>query len=52
MDKLNVPYWATIPAAAIVCFIVGYLFGLPALKLEGIISRSRPSRWPSRCRRS
>ena len=35
MDKMNVPYWATIPAAAIVCFIVGYLFGLPALKLEG-----------------
>jgi branched-chain amino acid transport system permease protein len=29
------PYWATLPAAAIVCFIVGYLFGLPALKLEG-----------------
>ena len=35
MDQMNVPYWATIPAAAIVCFIVGYLFGLPALKLEG-----------------
>ncbi len=35
MDKLNVPYWATIPAAAIVCFMFGYLFGLPALKLEG-----------------
>jgi branched-chain amino acid transport system permease protein len=35
MDHLNVPYWATVPAAAIVCFIVGYLFGLPALKLEG-----------------
>ncbi len=35
MDHLNFPYWATIPAAAIVCFIVGYLFGLPALKLEG-----------------
>lgn len=35
MDQANVPYWATIPAAAIVCFIVGYLFGLPALKLEG-----------------
>lgn len=35
MDKMNVPYWATIPAAAIVCFIFGYLFGLPALKLEG-----------------
>jgi branched-chain amino acid transport system permease protein len=35
MDQLNVPYWATVPAAALVCFIVGYLFGLPALKLEG-----------------
>src|SRR5262245_41463701 len=23
MDQLNWPYWATIPAAAIVCFIVG-----------------------------
>jgi branched-chain amino acid transport system permease protein len=36
MDRLDVPYWATVPAAAIVCFIVGYLFGLPALKLEGL----------------
>src|SRR5246127_5529184 len=35
MDQANWPYWATLPAAAIVCFIVGYLFGLPALKLEG-----------------
>src|SRR5215471_18479508 len=35
MDQLDVPYWATLPAAAAVCFIVGYLFGLPALKLEG-----------------
>lgn len=35
MDHLAVPYWATVPAAAIVCFMVGYLFGLPALKLEG-----------------
>src|SRR5262249_45812352 len=35
MDQANMPYWATLPAAAIVCFIVGYLFGLPALKLEG-----------------
>ena len=35
MDHLNMPYWLTVPAAAIVCFIVGYLFGLPALKLEG-----------------
>ena len=35
MDKLNVPYYATLPAAAAVCFVVGYLFGQPALKLEG-----------------
>ena len=35
MDHLNMPYWATLPCAAVVCFIVGYLFGLPALKLEG-----------------
>jgi branched-chain amino acid transport system permease protein len=35
MDQLDLPYYATIPAAAVVCFIVGYLFGLPALKLEG-----------------
>lgn len=35
MDKLDMPYYLTLPIAAVVCFIVGYLFGLPALKLEG-----------------
>ena len=35
MDQAGMPYWATLPCAAVVCFIVGYLFGLPALKLEG-----------------
>src|SRR5215510_1713209 len=35
MDQLDFPYWATLPVAAVVCFIVGYLFGLPALRLEG-----------------
>jgi branched-chain amino acid transport system permease protein len=35
MDKWNIPYYATVPAAAIVCLIVGFLFGLPALRLEG-----------------
>jgi branched-chain amino acid transport system permease protein len=29
------PYWATLPAAALFCFAVGYLFGFPALRLEG-----------------
>jgi branched-chain amino acid transport system permease protein len=35
IDSGNWPYWATLPAAALLCFCVGYLFGLPALKLEG-----------------
>jgi len=35
MDKFDVPYWATIPVAGLVCLIAGFLFGLPALKLEG-----------------
>ncbi|NBQ86149.1 MAG: branched-chain amino acid ABC transporter permease [Betaproteobacteria bacterium] len=35
MDRYELPYWATIPAAALVCLIAGFLFGLPALKLEG-----------------
>jgi branched-chain amino acid transport system permease protein len=29
------PFWATLPAAALSCFVAGYLFGLPALRLEG-----------------
>ncbi|MBU6379227.1 MAG: branched-chain amino acid ABC transporter permease [Gammaproteobacteria bacterium] len=35
IDRYNMPYLATLPVAAIVCFIAGYLFGLPALRLEG-----------------
>ena len=35
IDQAGWPFWATLPAAALVCFIVGYLFGLPALRLEG-----------------
>jgi len=29
------PYWATLPIAALVCFLAGLAFGFPALKLEG-----------------
>lgn len=36
MDKFGVPYWLTIPAAGVVCLVVGFLFGLPALRLEGV----------------
>jgi len=36
MDQFGVPYWATIPVAAVVCLVAGFLFGLPALRLEGL----------------
>jgi len=36
MDRLGAPYWATIPAAGAVCLVAGFLFGLPALRLEGL----------------
>jgi branched-chain amino acid transport system permease protein len=36
MDKANAPYWATVPAAGVVCLVAGFLFGLPALRLEGL----------------
>jgi branched-chain amino acid transport system permease protein len=36
MDKANAPYWATVPAAGAVCLVAGFLFGLPALRLEGL----------------
>src|SRR5581483_10891669 len=35
IDQASWPYWATLPVAAAVCFVVGYVFGLPALRLEG-----------------
>jgi branched-chain amino acid transport system permease protein len=36
MDKAGLPYWATIPIAGAVCLVAGFLFGLPALRLEGL----------------
>ncbi len=36
MDQAGWPFWACIPLAGLVCALVGYLFGLPALKLEGL----------------
>lgn len=36
MDRWDIPYYATLPAAGMVCFIVGFLFGLPALRLQGV----------------
>ena len=36
MDKFGVPYWATLPFSALVCAGVGFLIGLPALRLGGM----------------
>ena len=35
MDKFGVPYWATLPAAGLLCFGFGFLIGFPALRLAG-----------------
>ena len=35
IDRYNFPWWSTIPVSALICFVAGYLFGLPALRLEG-----------------
>jgi branched-chain amino acid transport system permease protein len=36
LDKTDIPYWATVPIAGAICLSVGFLFGLPALRLEGL----------------
>jgi branched-chain amino acid transport system permease protein len=36
MDRLGVPYGLAIPVAGAICLAAGYLFGFPALKLEGL----------------
>jgi branched-chain amino acid transport system permease protein len=36
MDKFGIPYWLTVPVAGAVCLLAGFLFGLPALRLEGL----------------
>jgi len=36
MDQAGMPYWATVPIAGAVSLLVGFLFGLPALRLEGL----------------
>ena len=36
IDQAGMPYWATLPISGAVCLLVGFLFGLPALRLEGL----------------
>jgi branched-chain amino acid transport system permease protein len=35
MEHMGWPYWATLPVAGLTCFVFGFLFGLPALRLRG-----------------
>jgi branched-chain amino acid transport system permease protein len=36
MNHFDMSYIWTLPVAAVICFVFGFLFGLPALRLEGI----------------
>jgi branched-chain amino acid transport system permease protein len=36
MDQADLAYYWTLPCAGAVCFVVGFLFGLPALRLQGL----------------
>jgi len=36
LDYTGLPYWAAIAVAGGLCLLVGFLFGLPALRLEGL----------------
>ena len=36
IDQWGVPYGWTIPTAGLVCLVAGFLFGIPALRLEGL----------------
>jgi branched-chain amino acid transport system permease protein len=36
IDKWDIAYGWTIPTAGVLCLVVGFLFGLPALRLEGL----------------
>ena len=36
IDKAGMPYWETVPIAGAVCLVAGFVFGLPALRLEGL----------------
>jgi branched-chain amino acid transport system permease protein len=36
MFHFSLPFWVALPIAGVTCFVVGFLFGIPALRLEGI----------------
>jgi len=49
MDKYGVPYWPRSGRRA-VCLAAGFLFGLPALRLEGLYLALATLHWACRCR--
>ena len=36
IDRWSVPYGFTIPVAGVLCLVVGFVFGIPAVRLEGL----------------
>jgi len=36
MDGGGVHFWLTVPVAGLLCLVLGFLFGIPALRLEGL----------------
>ncbi len=36
MDQFGMVYWLTLPIAGLACLVFGFLFGLPALRLDGL----------------
>ncbi len=36
MSHFDVPYWATLPIAALICGVIGFGIGFPALRLGGL----------------
>jgi len=36
IDRWDVPYGWTVPVAGVLCLVAGFLFGIPALRLEGL----------------
>ena len=36
IDRWSIPFGWTIPVAGLLCLVVGFLFGIPALRLEGL----------------
>ena len=52
MDRWSIHYGWTIPVAGVICLVVGFLFGLPALRLEGLYLALATFSLALACRRS